>query len=248
MRLAIVGYGRMGREVHAVAAERGHEIVATVDPKAEAGHRSLETVDLSGTDCVIEFALPEGVLDNARRYAAAGVPAVVGTTGWEQARQELQEIVDAAGTGYLFGSNFSLGANLLFLLVEQAARLFDSFDDYDVFVQEAHHNKKKDSPSGTAITIGEKLLAGLGRKDRLVTETLHRAIEPGEIQVSSVRGGAVPGQHRISFDSLFDTVEITHTARTRRGFATGAVHAAEWLAPRRGFFTVDDFVADVVAS
>ena len=248
MRLVLVGYGRMGREVHAVAADRGHEIVATVDPHGDAGHSSVDEVNLAGADCVIEFALADGVAGNARAYVTAGVPAVVGTTGWESDAETVRRIVADGSIGYLYGSNFSVGANLLFALIDRAATLFDSFDDYDVFVQEAHHAFKKDSPSGTAITIGEKLLTALERKEKLVTETLHRPIEPGELQVSSVRGGAVPGQHRVTFDSLFDTIEITHTARNRRGFATGAVRAAEWLAGRTGFFTVDDFITDVIGA
>jgi 4-hydroxy-tetrahydrodipicolinate reductase len=199
-------------------------------------------------DCVIEFALAEGVVANARAYAEAGVPAVVGTTGWEKDEQSVREIVADGGIAYLYGSNFSVGANLLFALIERAGALFDSFDDYDVFMQEAHHSKKKDSPSGTAVTLANKLLSRLDRKERVVTETLHRAIEPGELQVSSVRGGAVPGQHRVVFDSVFDSIEIIHTARNRKGFATGAVRAAEWLAGRTGFFTVDDFIADVIGA
>jgi 4-hydroxy-tetrahydrodipicolinate reductase len=237
----------MGAEVAAAARERGHEVAFTVDPTSAADYSAVSEANLAGADCVVEFALPEGVEANARAYAAAGVPAVVGTTGWDAQRDRVRAVVDEAGAGYLYGSNFSLGANLLFVLSEYAAGLFDGFDEYDVFVQEAHHARKKDSPSGTAVTIGEKLLAGLQRKERLVTETLHRAIAPGELQISSVRGGAVPGQHRIVFDSFFDSIEISHTARNRRGFAGGAVRAAEWLVGRSGFFTVDDFIRDVIA-
>ncbi|NBC30978.1 MAG: 4-hydroxy-tetrahydrodipicolinate reductase [Spirochaetes bacterium] len=248
MRLALVGYGRMGKEIHALAQERGHQLVATVDPHSPADATRIDDVDLSEVDCVIEFALADGVLANARAYAAAGVPAVVGTTGWEADEQRVRELVTQSGIAYLYGSNFSVGANLLFALVERAGALFDSFDDYDTFIQEAHHSKKKDSPSGTAVTLANKLLRQLGRKDTVVTETLHRAIEAGELQVSSVRGGAVPGQHRVVFDSVFDSIEIIHTARNRKGFATGAVRAAEWLAGRSGFFTVDDFIADVIGA
>lgn len=246
MRMALVGYGRMGGEVAAAARERGHEVAFRVDPMPGADFKTAGEADFAEVQCVVEFALPDGVLNNARAYAAAGVPAVVGTTGWDDERDSVRRIVEEAGTGYLYGANFSLGANLLFVLAEQAAGLFDSFSEYDVFVQEAHHAQKKDSPSGTAVTIGEKLLDRLSRKERLLTETLHRAIEPDELQISSVRGGAVPGQHRIVFDSFFDSIEITHTARNRRGFAGGAVRAAEWIIDRKGFFTVDDFIRDVI--
>lgn len=246
MRVAIVGYGRMGHEVEAVLGERGHEVVTRIDPSSGRGDRdSVDTESLDGAECAIEFALPAGVVENARAYASAGVSAVVGTTGWEDKQSEVEKIVQKAGIGYLRGANFSIGANLFFQIAAYAASLFNAFDTYDLFVQEAHHSGKKDSPSGTALTLAEKLIGRIERKDSIVVETLHRAIQPNEVQVSSVRGGAVPGTHTVTFDSAADTIEITHRARNRSGFATGAVLAAEWIVGKEGMYTVDDFIRTV---
>lgn len=248
MKAAICGYGRMGAEAEAILRERGHEVTARIDPAPGRGDADRVTPDaLGGAECVVEFALPDGVVENARAYAEAGVSAVVGTTGWEERRAEVEAIVNAGEIGYVYGANFSIGANLFFQIAVNAASLFDAFDAYDLFVQEAHHLRKKDSPSGTALALAQKLVAQIGRKESVVTETLHRAIEPNELHVSSVRGGSVPGTHTVSFDSGADTIEITHRARNRSGFATGAVLAAEWIVGKRGMYTVDDFIRTATA-
>ncbi len=244
MDVILVGYGRMGHEIEQVLVERGHRCVARIDPKASgADARSLEEAS-AAADCAIEFANGEGVVDNARWYAAHAVPAVVGTTGWEAERDTVREIVESARTGYLWGANFSVGANLFFALVEAAGVLLDRFEDYDAMMFETHHRHKKDSPSGTALEAARRLLRVHGRKSDIVTEALQRPIEPHELHVASMRGGSVPGVHELTFDSPFDSITIRHSARTRAGFALGSVLAAEWLAGRSGFFSVDDFFAD----
>ena len=247
MKTVICGYGRMGHEVARVLERRGHEIVARIDPHSDAAdHDRPNAGNLAHADVVIEFADGASVLENARAYAAAGVPAVVGTTGWTGDFDAVREVVAEAGIGYLIGANFSIGANLFMKIVTDAARLVNRIPDYDLLLHEAHHKHKKDSPSGTALTLATKILDQVDRKDTLVTEVLHRAIEENELQVSSVRGGSIPGTHRLTLDSEADTIEISHVARSRGGFALGAVMAAEWVRERSGFLTVDDFLAELL--
>jgi 4-hydroxy-tetrahydrodipicolinate reductase len=237
----------MGQEVERVLERRGHEIVARIDPQSDAADYDRPNAEnLAGADVVIEFADGASVMGNAQAYAAAAVPAVVGTTGWEGEFNAVREIVVKANIGYLIGANFSIGANLFMKIVSDAARLVNLIPDYDLLIQEAHHKHKKDSPSGTALTLATKILDQVDRKDALVTEMLHRPIEENELQVSSVRGGSVPGTHRLTLDSEADTIEISHVARNRGGFALGAVMAAEWVRERSGFLTVDDFLADLL--
>lgn len=244
MNILLVGYGRMGREIEQVLTGRGHTVHSRVDPENfQADASSLETITGS-PDCAIEFAGPEGVVENARWYTDRGVPAVVGTTGWEARREQVRSIVESGNSGYLWGANFSVGANLFFALVEAAGALMDRFEDYDPMLLETHHRGKKDSPSGTALEAARRLLSVSSRKSEVVTEALQRQIEPHELHVASMRGGSVPGVHELSFDSPFDTITVSHKARTRSGFALGSVLAAEWLIGRRGFFSIDDFFAD----
>jgi 4-hydroxy-tetrahydrodipicolinate reductase len=170
----------------------------------------------------------------------------VGTTGWDDVRDEVRTIVDEAGIGYLWGANFSIGANIFFSLAAAVARAIDPFDEYDISVHETHHDRKADSPSGTALHVAERILEGLKRKTRVLTEAAHRKIEPDELHVSSTRLGSVPGTHVVTADSPADTIEVIHRARSRRGFALGAVRGAEWVVTRRGLFDVSDFMDSVM--
>ncbi len=245
MKILIVGYGRMGREVEQVLVRRGHEIVGRVDEKPGVGDAPRPSPEmLKNADAAIEFSLPEGVEGNAAVYAAAGLSAVVGTTGWKDAEPRVRALVEKSGIGFVTGSNFSIGAHIFFALVGEAARLIDPFEDYDALLMEIHHNQKKDSPSGTALTAAERVLAGLSRKKRIATERLDRRIAPDELHVVSARVGTVPGTHTLLVDSAADSIEVVHTARSRSGFALGAVLAAEWIAGKKGFYDVRDFIAD----
>lgn len=247
MRAVIVGYGSMGREVERALVERGHEAVARVDAAAGRGDaRELSPQIAAKADVAIEFSVAGAVAANARRYAELGLSAVVGTTGWQADLDEVARIVAGSSIAYLHGSNFSLGAHLFFALVGRAARLVDRLPEYDLLSWEVHHRRKKDSPSGTALSLAKVITAASSRKKKVVTERLDRPIAPDELHVASVRGGEVPGIHTVLLDSLFDTVEITHSARSRGGFALGAVRAAEWLAGRRGLYSVDDFIAELL--
>ena len=249
MRAVIVGYGSMGKEIERALLERNHTIAARVDPSPENGDaHELDESLLRSAEVAIEFGASGGVLENARRYAGAGIAAVVGTTGWEESRDAVRKTIEQSEIAYLWGANFSIGAHLFFDLVEQAARLIDSLPQYDIMMLEAHHNRKKDSPSGTALTAAARILAAGTRKRRIVDTKLDRRIEPDELHIASLRGGSHPGLHSVIVDSPADTIEITHTARNRSGFAVGAVLAAEWLVARkkRGFLQVEDFILELL--
>ncbi|MEM1117192.1 MAG: 4-hydroxy-tetrahydrodipicolinate reductase [Bacteroidota bacterium] len=245
MTLALVGTGRMGQAVEAVAAERGHAVVARFDadsPLLDA----RDAAELNSADVCIDFSVPDVALDQIHRYAFWGVDAVVGTTGWTDRLDQVQAWVDEGQNGMLWAPNFSLGL----ALVERALRgmlpLLDRLGEVDVAVHEVHHTGKLDSPSGTALRLAEVLLGGLARKTRLEAETQHGALDPEALHVTSQRLGTVFGEHTVSLDSAVEQIEIVHRAKDRRAFAVGAVRAAEWVHGRTGLFTLDDLIADTV--
>ena len=244
MNIVLIGYGQMGRQVEAVATERRHNIVTRVDPLG-GDVEALSEATVEDADGVIEFSIPSAVLANVRMYQKLGLNAVIGTTGWYDELTTVREIVGSGDIGLIYGPNFSIGAHLLFKLVAQASRLINQIKEYDIFGYELHHNKKKDSPSGTALSIARIIMENNDRKTSLVTEKLDRAIESNELHFASVRGGSLPGIHRVLLDSEADTIELSHTARSRKGFALGAVMALEWLEGKRGFFNVEDFISEI---
>lgn len=227
MNLAIVGYGKMGRMIERVAQARGHAIVARFDIENNAGGRGLTRESLAGVDVAIEFSTPGTVIDNIRRLAELKVPVVVGTTGWYDRLDEVRSLVDAAGASLVYGANFSIGMNLFFRIVREAATLFAAHLEYDPFLIEHHHKFKKDAPSGTAIVIADLMRQAYGERTP---------------QPVAVRAGYVPGTHQAGFDSEADTITLTHTARNREGFAAGAVLAAERLAGRPGLYEFSELL------
>ena len=172
----------------------------------------------------------------------------LGTTGWYDKKDEVEDRVRQAKIGYLYGPNFSLGAHLFFRLVEEAAAVINPFQDYDISAYEIHHKRKKDSPSGTALKIADIILKSNTRKTNLVVDRLDRSIEEKELHFASVRGGENPGVHTVVLDSEADTIELVHRVRNRKGFALGAVLAAEWLVGKQGFFTVEHFIDEILGA
>ena len=254
MKVALVGYGKMGHMIAEAARKRGHEIACTVDIQAEdatcvtsdAG-AMVEAIKASRANGVIEFSYPQAALANIRAIARAGIPLVVGTTGWLDSLDEVKGLVGESGSSLLHSANYSVGVNLFYRIVSEAARLMAEFENYDVALFESHHNQKADSPSGTALELARRVMESIPRKNALVTDSFTRRPEPNELHLASVRVGSVPGTHTVWFDSVADTIELTHTARSREGFALGAVRALEWLVAkdpsgkgRQGVFTMDD--------
>lgn len=236
LRVALVGYGTMGHEIERLAAERGAQISATFDlARPIAANAPIHA------DVAIEFTHPNAVLGNIKTLVELGCPVVVGTTGWDRHVDEVRQLVAAAQGRVLYGSNFSVGVNLFFRIVRAAAQLLNGFPMYDAALFEAHHNRKADAPSGTAVTLASILLEQLDRKTELCAGNPTGRIDPAALHVSSQRVGAVVGTHTVTFDAEADTIELTHRARNRSGFALGALLAAEWLVGQPpGFYRFEE--------
>jgi len=243
MRIALFGYGRMGRAVEHASSPRGHEIAIRVDGPTVGDRESLAACDVG-----IDFSIPGAVTRNVKRAAEAGLPLVVGTTGWYEQLDEVRGIVKDAGSALVWSPNFSIGVQVFFHLAREAARLVDTLDDFDVHVHEMHHRFKVDHPSGTAGHVAGILVNDIERKHQWRPGVPKGEPDPETLYVTSARVGEVAGTHEIGFDSADDRIELRHTARSRDGFARGAVMAAEWLVGQTGVFTLDDWVRDRLAN
>lgn len=240
MNLALIGHGKMGKEVERAAQERGIKIVKIFEVDENADGGALTKDALKSVDVCIDFSSPEAVLGNIEAVAEVGKNIVVGTTGWYDRLDYVRKLVKEKKIGFLYASNFSLGVNIFTQIVMDAAHLFERYPQYDVSINEVHHKGKADSPSGTALTLGSTILQAIKRKSELATETQHGAIKPHQLHVTSTRVGTVTGRHTVLFDSESDMIEMTHTAKSRSGFAFGAIVAAEWLKGKKGFYTMRD--------
>lgn len=247
-RLALIGYGRMGRIIQTLATAKGHDITAIIDPYAEGCYQEISQEALSGAEVCIDFTHPQAVVDNIKQIAALGKHMVIGTTGWYDQMDEVKQVVAANRVGLIWSGNFSVGVNALFKIAEYAAKIFNNLPDYDVLGHEFHHKNKADSPSGTANMLGNILLENIDRKRKLIYPMLDRKIEPDELHFSSSRGGAIPGIHLVMFDSPVDTIEIRHTVRGREGFATGTIMAAEFIQNRTGFYNINDLMNTIIGA
>ena len=234
VKVAVVGYGKMGREVEAVLRERGHAAVCI----------DLDDSFPEGCDVGIDFTQPDVVVDNVRAAMAACGRYVVGTTGWSEQQEQVRRIVEQAGGGLVYASNFSLGVNLYYRIVKHAAALMARFSDYDPYVLEKHHRQKKDAPSGTAKVLAEIVAASGGTRKRSLTQ-FEGPIPADAFHVAAVRAGGIIGEHVVGFDSGTDEILVEHRARTRRGMASGAVIAAEWIATRQGTFAFESVLDDL---
>lgn len=235
MKIALFGYGKMGKIIEEIAISRGHEITAKVTDE-----NPKESFDLSDTDVIIEFSVPDAASENIRYALDNDVPIVVGTTGWYDDLNELTEICNDRNGALLHATNFSLGVNLFFAMNTYLAKLMNGYSEYDAGVVEIHHTEKLDAPSGTGISIAEQMLAEIDRLDKWENVKKSEISSEDVLSIESQRLPEVPGTHTVSYESEIDTIEITHTAHNRKGFGLGSVIAAEWLKDQKGVFTMKD--------
>ena len=239
MKIALVGYGKMGHMIENCAKRAGHEVVATIDTFAEDAGVKIATGDSealaraiksSGAEGIIEFTHPTAVIANVKALLPLGLPLVVGTTGWNDKHEEIAAYAKEVGGTLMTAGNFSIGVNMFYKIVEEAAKIMSEYPQYDVATWEAHHNQKADSPSGTALEIARRVMLGNKNKTEIVTDAFHERPKANQLHVSSTRCGNIPGTHKVFFDGTADTIELTHTARSREGFAEGAVKSLDVLA------------------
>ena len=234
MKIALIGYGKMGKTIEQIALQRGHQIVSIIDINNTA---DLESEAFRSADVAIEFTTPATALGNYMRCFAANVPVVSGTTGWLEHLDEVKAKCEQEGKTFFYASNFSVGVNIFFALNRYLAKIMNGFPAYDVRMTEVHHIHKLDAPSGTAITLAEGILENVERKERWTLET---AEQPTDLPIHAIREGEVPGIHEIIYESEADTISIKHDAKSRAGFALGAVIAAEFTAGKKGFLGMND--------
>ena len=226
-RLAIVGYGKMGRMIEQFAPEYGFSVALKLDEFNNTNFEGVTAGNFRGIDAAIDFSIPSAIRRNVEGIAALGVNIVVGTTGWLEHLDAVKNVVEASGIGLVWSPNYSVGVNAFFRLVREAARLLESQPSYGAWAWEIHHSTKKDAPSGTLLKL---------------VEDMRRAGYSHPIDVSSSRAGGHPGTHEIGFDSSADTITLRHTARSREGFARGALQAAQWIVGKKGFYEFGEII------
>jgi len=236
MKIALIGYGKMGKTIEQIALNRGHQIVSIVDIN---NPEEFQSANFKSADVAIEFTTPATAFDNYMKSFAADVPVVSGTTGWLDRIGEIKEKCEKEGKTFFYASNFSIGVNIFFALNKYLAKIMNNFPSYNISMTETHHIHKLDAPSGTAITLAEGIIENVDRKDRWTLET---AEQPTDLPIHAIREGEVPGIHEVTYESDVDYISIKHDAKSRAGFALGAVVAAEFTAGKKGFLGMDDML------
>jgi 4-hydroxy-tetrahydrodipicolinate reductase len=231
VNVGLIGYGKMGKMIESIAAKHAVSVLTYFDIDDVFHISDLVREKITNIDVLLDFSVADAVLDNVKNAAHYGKKLVIGTTGWYDKMEKIREFVQQNKSGVIYGTNFSLGVNLLFKISEYAGRLFSAFDDYDVYIEEAHHKMKKDAPSGTALSL-----------HRLLQKNYKDTVIP----VKSVRAGYIPGTHAIKFDSAVDSVTVEHVARNRIGFSEGALMAARWIVDKTGFYEFQDVLDDIL--
>lgn len=231
LKIALIGYGAMGKLIESLAANKNHEITVIIDESSAHLSAAELAEKLKGVDAAIDFSIASAVRKNVEACVLAGVPLVEGTTGWNAERAEIERFVNENNGAFVFGANFSIGVNLFYRVVDFAAELFAKFEDYEAFIEEQHHSRKKDAPSGTALKLKDVVSAHIAK----------------DFSVAATRAGNIPGTHRVGFDGSADQVLLEHAARSREGFASGAILAAEWIAAgRKGFWEFTDVMDEIL--
>ncbi len=230
MEIALIGYGAMGRLIEDLAENKNHEIAVVID-ESDAGLSAEELSEkLKNIDAAIDFSVAEAVQRNIEACLMANIPLVEGTTGWDSKKENIKKSVVEKNGAFVFGANFSIGVNLFYKIAAYASELFSKFEDYEAFIEEQHHSRKRDAPSGTALKLKE-----------IVSKNIAK-----DFSVSSTRAGNIPGTHRVGFDGASDQILLEHFARSREGFASGAILAAEWIIGRTGFWEFTDVMDEIL--
>jgi 4-hydroxy-tetrahydrodipicolinate reductase len=230
MKFALIGHGAMGQLVENLARSAGDEVGLTITSR-DAGKDAAQMAGaLAGHDVAIDFSVGPAVFRNVEACARAGVPLVEGATGWQDQEAEVRRVIEEHDGALVFGANFSIGVNVFYRMVDHAAALMAGLDQYEAFIQEEHHSRKRDAPSGTALKLKEQITASLKR----------------EIPIASTRAGHIPGTHRVGFDSAADQIVLTHMARSREGFAAGALLAARWIVGRKGVYAFSEVIDEIL--
>lgn len=235
MNIALFGYGKMGKEIETIALKRNHNVVLKID---RSNALTITTADLKEADVIIEFSTPHIVLENIKKCINAQIPVVVGTTGWYNNFNEIKKLCEEKNSSLFYATNFSLGVNLFFKINTYLAELMNNYADYDVSMEEIHHIHKLDKPSGTAITLAEQILKEIKRKNSWSITNK----DTNTLFINDIRDGEVPGTHIVKYQSEVDDIEIMHKAHNRKGFALGAVIAAEFLHNKKGIYTMSDLI------
>ncbi len=236
MKIALIGYGKMGKEIEQILIARGHTIPLIIDLN---NTNDLDAAHLKEIDVAIEFTTPSTAYGNVVKCLEAGVPVVCGTTAWLDKLPQVEQLCKEKNGAFFYASNYSIGVNIFFEINRRLAQLMNRFGEYDVTIEETHHTQKKDAPSGTAVTLAEGVLENLDRKQKWVCGT---TTVPEELEVVAIRRSVVPGTHTVTYESDVDALSITHMAKSRRGFALGAVLAAEFLHGKTGIFSMKDLM------
>jgi 4-hydroxy-tetrahydrodipicolinate reductase len=236
MKIAILGYGKMGQEIERIAISRNHEVYLIIDSVEDWEKQGAR---LAEADIAVEFSQPDTVIDNIYHCFNANVPVVVGTTGWYEELDQIKKDCLSRGQTIFYATNFSIGVNLFFEINRVLARLMSKMNDYEISIEETHHIHKQDAPSGTAIVLANDIIRNSERKEKWVNEIPGN---PEELSIKSFRTENVPGTHKVKYESTDDSIEIIHTARNRRGFAVGSVMAAEWLLGKKGIYEMKDLL------
>lgn len=243
MKIALIGIGKMGKEIEILAKEQHHEVVLKI---GRHNRHELTMANLSIADVAIEFTTPEGVLSNIELCLEANIPLVIGTTGWYEQLQEVKQMTLAKNGTILFSSNFSIGVQLFFQLNKKLALMMNKLSSYDLSISEIHHIHKKDKPSGTAISLANQTLEIIQRKKNWLLSNDLVPNDTNSLLIHSSREDEVIGIHRVDYESKIDKISISHEAKSRQGFAHGALASASWLIGKKGFYNMDDFMEDIL--
>ena len=247
MNVVLTGFGKMGKEIYSVLENRGHNVIGVIDPFSldkRVTNKTIEASCFENADVVIDFSSPENAVENIKKYMDFSIPAIIGTTGWRDGLDCVKAYGEGKDLRIMYSGNYSIGVALFLKLCRKAGELYGKVAGYDASIYEIHHTEKKDSPSGTALMVASALLDTMPEKKKILLGNSEGKIEKESLQISSMRVGKTPGVHSVVIDSDADTITLTHTARSRSGFALGAVMASEWISEtnKRGILTLDDYL------